>query len=81
VNATEALKITVNAIQVDATLSGETVNLNRVTFWLSELSYGRKWFNDSLSMAGNNDIVRTAAAITDQWVTASQLVTFATEGK
>ena len=76
-NATEALKITVNAIRVDATLSGEAVNLNRVTFWLSELSYGRKHMGESLSMAGTNDIVRTAAALAEESHTASELVELA----
>lgn len=74
-NASQALEITLNAIRVDAILKGEAVNLNRVTFWLSELSYGRKHMGDSLSMAGNNDIVRTAAAIAEESHAAAQLVT------
>lgn len=76
-NAEQALKITLGAIQVDATLKGESVNLNRVTFWLSELSYGRKWFGPSWHHAVPRDIVQTAAAITSATYTPSQLVTLA----
>lgn len=81
--ALEALKITTNAVRLDATLRKEDVNLNRMTFWFSELSYGRKWFADSLTMAGNNDIVRTAASITERAFTAPELLNLitTTEGK
>jgi hypothetical protein len=55
----------------------EPVNLNRVTFWLSELSYGRKHFADKWSHATENDIVRTAARIAEATHTANQLLTLA----
>lgn len=73
-NTEQALKITVNAIRLDATLKGEAANLNRVTFWLSELSYGRKWFGDTSSRPVARDIVQTAAAIASQHYTPAQLV-------
>lgn len=77
-NAEQALKITVNAIKVDAVLMGEEVNLNRVTFWLSELSNGVKRMGQTdVSRAGSNDIVRTAASISEQHHTAAQLVELA----
>jgi hypothetical protein len=79
-NVEQATKITVNAIQLDATLSGETVNLNRVTFWLSELSYGNKWMGSTMSHFHSNDIVATAARIAEENLTAKQLVALATEG-
>jgi hypothetical protein len=74
----QALKITLNAICVDAALRGESeANLNRVTFWLSELSYGRKYFADKWSHAPQNDIVRTAARIAETVHTAPELVALA----
>lgn len=73
----QALVITVNAIRTDATLSGEAVNLNRVTFWLSELSYGRKWFGDNMSHTVARDIVQTAASIAESEVSAARLVELA----
>lgn len=76
-NTTEALKITVNAIRTDAVLRADRVNLNRVTFWLSELALGRKHFAESWSHAGTNDIVRTAARITEETYSARQLVELA----
>jgi hypothetical protein len=79
-NVEQATKITVNAIQLDATLSGETVNLNRVTFWLSELSYGRKWMGSTMSHFLSNDIVATAARIAAENHTTKQLVSLAIEG-
>ena len=78
-NATQALDITVNAIRVDAVLSGEAVNLNRVTYWLSELSYGRKYMGSTLSMAGGNDIVRYAANVAENNYSAAELVAAASK--
>jgi hypothetical protein len=73
-NTTQALEITTNALRVDAALRSEPVSLNRTTFWLSELSYGRKHMGDTLSMAGSRDIVRTAAETVEGSMTAAQLV-------
>lgn len=73
----QALVITVNAIRTDALLTGEAVNLNRVTFWLSELSYGRKWFGDSMSRTVARDIVQTAASIAETEVGPARLVELA----
>lgn len=76
-NIEQALRITVNAIRTDALLSGEAVNLNRVTFWLSELAYGRKWFGGSMSRTVARDIVQTAASIAESEVSAARLVELA----
>jgi hypothetical protein len=75
-NAT-ALRITVDTIKLDATLTGEEVNLNRVTFWLSELSYGRKWIGDSWSHVVPRDIIQTAAELASTEWTPNQLVQLA----
>ena len=73
----QALVITSEAIRTDSILSGEAVNLNRVTFWLSELSYGRKWFGTTMSRTVPRDIVQTAAEIAESNVTAKRLVELA----
>lgn len=78
-NKEQALKITVETIHLDSTLSGEPVNLNRVTFWLSELHYGRKWVGNSWShCAGSRDIIKTAAEIAESNHTAAELTALAT---
>lgn len=77
-NREQALKITVDTIKLDSVLLGEPVNLNRVTFWLSELSYGNKWTGDKVwQHTPTNDIVRTAAAIAESHHTARELVEMA----
>lgn len=73
-NKDQALKITVDAIRLDATLSGEPANLNRVTFWLSELHYGRKWFGADWSHTVPRDIIQTAASIAREGHTPAQLL-------
>ena len=80
-NAEQALKITADTVRLDATLTGEAPNLNRLTFWLSELSYGRKWIGATWSHCVPRDIIRTAADITTQTHTAAQLLTIVAEGK
>lgn len=76
-DSSQALKITVNAIRVDSTLMGEPLNLNRVTFWLSELSYGRKWMGATWSHTVALDIIQTAASIASGNHTATQLLELA----
>lgn len=74
-NKEQAVRITVDTLKLDAVLTGEAVSLNRVTFWLSELSYGNKWTGDKVwQHTPANDIVRTAAAIAESHYTAAQLV-------
>lgn len=70
----EALKITVDTVKLDATLLGEAPNLNRLTFWLSELSYGKKWVGATWSHCVPRDIIRTAAGITSNAFTAPELL-------
>lgn len=72
-----ALKITIDTIKLDATLTGESVNLNRVTFWLSELSYGRKWLGATWTHTVPRDIIQTAAEIANSEFSAVQLVQLA----
>ena len=76
-NLEQALTIIINYIALDATLSGESVNLNRVTFLLSELSYGRKHTGPTWSHCVPRDIIRTAAEITESAHSASALVKLA----
>ena len=77
-NKEQALDVTLTAIRVDATLMGEPVNLNRVTFWLSELSHGIKRMGPTdVSRTIRGDIVATAAAIVTVDYTPAELVTMA----
>jgi hypothetical protein len=76
-NTEQALKITVDTLKLDSLLTGEPVNLNRVTFWLSELSYGRKHVGASWSHAVPRDIVQTAAKITEGHYSPAELVKLA----
>jgi hypothetical protein len=78
--AAEALKITVDTLKLDATLLGEAPNLNRVTFWLSEIRFGIKWTGSTWSHTVPRDIIKTAAAIAESNHTARELLALA-EGK
>ena len=78
-NVEQATKITVDTLKLDATLTGEPANLNRTTFWLSELSYGRKWVGSTYSHTVPCDIIQTAAAIAENNYSAVELVAL-TEG-
>lgn len=79
-NKEQALKITLDTIKVDAVLMGEPVNLNRVTFWLSELAYGIKRMGpNDVSRTNPRDIVATAASITTVDYTPAELVAMATK--
>ena len=71
---------TLDTIKVDAVLMGEPVNLNRVTFWLSELSHGIKRMGpNDVSRTISRDIVATAASITTADYTPAELVAMATK--
>lgn len=73
-NKDQALKITTDTIKLDALLLGEAPNLNRITFWLSELSYGRKHVGTTWSHTVPRDIIKTAAEITEQHMTAREIL-------
>ena len=78
-NAEQALKITVDTLKLDAVLTGEPVNLNRTTFWLSELHYGRKWVGPTWSHTVPRDIIKTAANIAETHIGAAALVAAASK--
>jgi hypothetical protein len=72
-NAEQALKIITDFISLDAVLLSDSPNLNRTTFLLSELSYGRKHTGATWSHCVPRDIIRTAAEIAELDHTAAAL--------
>jgi hypothetical protein len=64
-NAEQALKITVDTVRLDSVLLGEAPNMNRLTFWLSELHYGRKWTGTTWTHCVPRDIIKHAANIAE----------------
>lgn len=73
-NTEQALKITLDTVRLDSVLLGEAPSLNRLTFWLSELSYGRKWVGATWSHCVPRDLIQTAAAIAEESYTPAALL-------
>lgn len=75
----QALKITADTVKLDATLLGEAPNLNRLTFWLSELSYGRKWTGATWSHCVPRDLIKHAANIAELHSTPAAILALASK--